>query len=133
MLRETSYPSELNGSYPINVLYGFVLDSEISYLLILSPAVVRGTQITGLSTRVRGNFFNSLLKQRPDEFFSENVKVLQIIEDDFDRFYGREWTMNDWDTSIYIENERCNFFIEKLNLQTLDDSNQRKIQEFLGK
>lgn len=74
MLREATYPSQHNGYYPVKVLYGFVLDDGISYLLIFSPKIVRGTQITGLSTQIRGDFFNLLLKQCPDEFFSEKSK-----------------------------------------------------------
>ena len=62
MLREATYPSQHNGYYPVKVLYGFVLDDGISYLLIFSPKIVRGTQITGLSTQIRGDFFNLLLK-----------------------------------------------------------------------
>ncbi|SDY86329.1 hypothetical protein [Acinetobacter kyonggiensis] len=132
MLREATYPSQHNGYYPVKVLYGFVLDDGISYLLIFSPKTVRDTPITGLSTQIRGDFFNLLLKECPDEFFSEKVKVIQIIKDDFDRFYGREWDMNQWHEATYVENSKCKFFIETLNLQTPDGSDQIKIQGVLG-
>jgi hypothetical protein len=129
MLYQASYPSERNTYRPVNVAYSFFIEVDTFYLLIFSPRRVRGTQITALNPETRGNFFKFLLNQHPEHTEAKVIKIIQIIEDDFDRFYGNEWKMGVWDEWNSIDNVKCKSLINRL---TPKDQNENFLLELKG-